>query len=149
MSAVGTYTLILSLPTAARIRVGALGTVPFDAGWYAYTGSALGAGGFARVDRHRELARGERATRHWHVDYLLGHPETEITRVVQTGDGADIECAVSQAVAADHDPIAFFGASDCACGSHLAYAPDGETLITTVERAHKRLSPPAEHDSQE
>lgn len=147
MPAAGTYTLIISLPAAASLQVGALGTITFDAGWYAYTGSALGSGGFARVSRHRELARGERETRHWHIDYLLGHPETAITRVVRTGDDADIECTVSQTVAADHDSIAAFGASDCTCGSHLAHAPKRDRLVTTVERAHKQPSPPATHDS--
>jgi Uri superfamily endonuclease len=68
----GTYTLVIELPETAQIRVGALGTNTFDPGWYAYVGSANGPGGFARVERHRELAAGERDVRHWHVDYLLG-----------------------------------------------------------------------------
>jgi len=68
----GTYTLVLELDRADSIEVGALGEHRFPAGWYAYTGSAFGTGGFARVDRHYELAAGERSTRHWHIDYLLG-----------------------------------------------------------------------------
>ena len=68
----GTYTLLVELPECSTVEVGALGSLDLDAGWYAYTGSALGPGGFTRVQRHREMAVGERAARHWHVDYLLG-----------------------------------------------------------------------------
>ena len=60
----GTYTLVLALADSATIEVGALESLEFDAGRYGYTGSAFGPGGFARVDRHRELCAGERDTRH-------------------------------------------------------------------------------------
>ncbi|MFB6150818.1 MAG: DUF123 domain-containing protein [Haloarculaceae archaeon] len=129
----GTYTLVVELADPARIAVGALGEYAFDAGWYAYTGSAFGPGGFARVDRHRELAAGERDARHWHVDYLLGHPAASVDAVVRT-PGADVECAVARAVAGERVPG--FGASDCDCDSHLAYAEERATLVSSVERAH-------------
>lgn len=129
----GTYTLLVRVPDPASITVGALGEHRFPAGWYAYTGSAFGPGGFSRIDRHRELARGEREVRHWHIDYLLGHPATEIGRVVRTA-GADIECAVARAL--PDAGIVGFGASDCGCFSHLGYAPDREALCDAVERAH-------------
>lgn len=134
----GTYTLLVAMPSADTIAVGALGEIAFDAGWYAYTGSALGSGGFARVRRHRELARRERDTRHWHVDYLLGHPETRIAAVVRTGAGADRECAVSRALAAEFAPVPAFGASDCGCDSHLVCADDREALAAAIARAHER-----------
>jgi len=130
----GTYTLLIELAENATITVGALGEHRFDSGWYAYVGSALGSGGFARVDRHRELAAGERDARHWHVDYLLGHPETRLAEVVTTA--TDGECAVSQAIAGDAVPD--FGCSDCDCDSHLWYDPDDERLRASVEAAHER-----------
>ncbi len=133
----GTYTLLVAMPSADTLTVGALGEIAFDAGWYAYTGSALGSGGFARVHRHRELARGERDTRHWHIDYLLGHPETRIAAVVRTGAGTDRECAVARALAAEFEPVRSFGASDCGCDSHLVYAADGDTLAAAVAGAHE------------
>ncbi len=43
-----------------------------------YTGSALGSGGFSRVERYRAVAAGENDARHWHVDYLLGDETTSI-----------------------------------------------------------------------
>lgn len=129
----GTYTLLIELPTPATIEVGALGERDLLAGWYAYTGSALGPGGFARVDRHREVAAGERDVRHWHIDYLLGHPATVLDRAVRTP--VDAECAIARAVPGERVPS--FGASDCDCESHLAFHEDCEALSSGIETAHR------------
>ncbi|WP_144799285.1 GIY-YIG nuclease family protein [Halorubrum depositum] len=133
----GTYTLLVELADPAVIEVGALGEARFDGGVYAYTGSALGAGGFARVDRHRRTARGEHDVRHWHVDHLLGHPDARIDRVVRSV-GADVECAVAERLRAG--PVDGFGASDCGCPSHLAATEEGESLgafASRVRGAHE------------
>ncbi|WP_254545693.1 GIY-YIG nuclease family protein [Halomarina pelagica] len=138
MNGAGTYTLLVRLPTAARVAFGAAGERALSAGWYAYTGSALGPGGFSRVDRHRELARGERDGRHWHVDYLLGHPAASIEAAVTT-DGEDRECAVARALA-DGDtaaPVPGLGASDCDCDTHLVFAPERAPLERSVRAAHR------------
>ena len=133
----GTYTLVVELSETADIDVGALGTKTFEDGWYAYVGSALGSGGFSRIDRHRELAAGERETRHWHIDYLLGHPESRLASVVRTS-GVDGECSVARAL--DNPALAGFGCSDCDCETHLFYAATKETLLDAVEGAHDPLS---------
>jgi endonuclease-3 len=130
----GTYTLLIDLPRTVEISVGALGTHRFPAGAYAYTGSALGSGGFARVDRHRRVACGDHGVRHWHVDYLTGHPDTSLVDVV-TSTGADAECAIARQL--PDGPVEGFGASDCTCRSHLASDADVETLHATVESAHQ------------
>ncbi|MFB6154510.1 MAG: DUF123 domain-containing protein [Haloferacaceae archaeon] len=130
----GTYTLVLSLPTAATVEVGALGVQSFPPGGYAYTGSALGSGGFGRVDRHRRVAAGEHDVRHWHVDYLLGHPAVAIDTAVTSAD-ADVECAVAARLPAG--PVDGFGSSDCHCRSHLAHDPDPEALLRAVRAAHE------------
>jgi Uri superfamily endonuclease len=134
----GTYTLLVELAAPATVEVGALGAVDFAAGWYAYVGSALGAGGFSRVRRHRELAAGERETRHWHVDYLLGHPAASLDAVVASA-GTDLECAVVRALAAA-GPAAVdgFGCSDCGCDSHLVFRAGRERLLAGVEHAYRR-----------
>ncbi len=132
----GTYTLLVGLDGAATIEVGALGEHRFEADWYAYVGSARGPGGFSRVERHRELAAGERETRHWHIDYLLGHPAASVAGVVRTA-GVDGECAVAGAVGGERVPG--FGCSDCGCDSHLVYRGSREALCTSVERAHRDL----------
>jgi len=131
----GTYTLLVELAEDATVEVGALGEYALSAGWYAYVGSAFGPGGFSRVDRHRELAAGERDARHWHVDYLLGHPAAELVADVRTAE-QDVECAVARAL--PESPIAGFGASDCDCASHLAAAPGRGSLQRAVRAAHER-----------
>jgi len=131
----GTYTLLVELAAPATIEVGALGEHRLDPGSYAYTGSALGAGGFARVDRHRRTARGDHDVRHWHVDHLLGHPDARIDRVVRSV-GAEVECAVADRLPAG--PIDGFGASDCGCESHLAAGADATAdLLELVREAHE------------
>ncbi|WP_459193098.1 GIY-YIG nuclease family protein [Halosimplex sp. J119] len=147
-TAEGTYTLVLELGAPATIEVGALGAREFDAGWYAYTGSAFGPGGFTRVERHRELCAGERDARHWHVDYLLGHPDVTVEAVGRTPD-EDVECEVSRTLAGEQsggdgddaearERVPAFGASDCDCDSHLVSAVDGASLRRAVERVHRK-----------
>ncbi|GAB3680164.1 DUF123 domain-containing protein [Salinarchaeum chitinilyticum] len=118
----GTYSLLVELPEPTAIEIGALGEIVFEAGQYAYTGSAFGPGGFARIDRHRELAAGERDVRHWHVDYLLGQPDARIESV-WISPGADRECAIAGSLPGD--AVAGFGASDCDCETHLVGEADG------------------------
>ncbi len=134
----GTYTLVIAMPTGQTVEVGALGECDFESGWYAYTGSAFGPGGFGRVDRHRELAAGERDTRHWHVDYLLGTDGVRVDAVVRS-PGVDIECAVAQSV--DGTPVPAFGSSDCGCESHLVYDSKRDALLDSVRGAHRKHAP--------
>jgi endonuclease-3 len=114
----GTYALVLSVSTDTVLDVGALGEVTIPAGGYAYVGSALGTGGFSRVDRHRRIAAGDHDVRHWHVDYLLGAPTVTWSGAVALPD-RDCECALARELGAG--PVAEFGASDCECRSHLAH----------------------------
>jgi len=132
----GTYTLMVEFDVAATVEVGALDEIAFAEGWYAYVGSARGPGGFSRVERHRELAAGEREPHHWHVDYLLGYPTASVAGVVRTA-GVDGECAVARALDGERVPV--FGCSDCDCDSHLVYQNSGEALLSSVERAHRGL----------
>ncbi|NIB99204.1 GIY-YIG nuclease family protein [Halobacterium sp. R2-5] len=133
----GTYTLLVELAEAATVAFGAKGEYDLDAGWYAYTGSAFGSGGLGRVDRHRELAAGERDARHWHVDYLLGHPETRVAAVYVT-DEADVECETARALNDAAVPVPGLGASDCDCGTHLAYGAGREAVETVAAERHDR-----------
>jgi len=131
----GTYTLLVELPDPARIEVGALGARDLPAGAYAYTGSALGTGGFARVDRHRRVATGAHDARHWHVDHLTGHPATDLV-AVHAAVGADRECEVARAL--PDGPVPGFGASDCNCRAHLVRFPSAPALSTFRTRLHER-----------
>lgn len=131
----GTYTLLLVAPDPFEAEVGALGAYDLPGGAYAYTGSALGPGGFARVDRHRRVAAGDHDARHWHVDHLTGHAGTDLVDAVTTE--ADGECRVARAL--PDGPVSGFGASDCGCRSHLAHAPTLDALRGRVRSAHASL----------
>jgi endonuclease-3 len=113
----GTYALVFELPHEVELGVGALGTHALPAGGYVYVGSALGPGGFARVDRHRRVATGRHDVRHWHVDYLAGHPDSRL-RGVRTLPGQDVECELAGSLPSG--PVPGFGASDCDCETHLS-----------------------------
>ena len=121
----GTYVLVIDVPRTTSVDVGALGERTFDAGTYAYVGSAFGPGGFSRVDRHRELAAGDRETRHWHIDYLLGQSATALETAIVFPD-ADRECELAAQLPGT--PVDDFGASDCDCTGHLLAAPDADTV---------------------
>ena len=131
----GTYTLVFSLPNTVTIEIGALGEHGFPAGGYCYTGSALGSGGFSRIDRHRRVAAGEHDVRHWHVDYFGGHPETELVAVERT-PGRDCECAVAEDLG--NGPVPGFGASDCDCETHLSRFRTVEAAAEQAAEAHDR-----------
>jgi sugar fermentation stimulation protein A len=62
----GVYHLLIHLPQDTTMEVGKLGNFRFPAGYYVYTGSALG-GLESRIARH--FRRKKRL--HWHIDYLL------------------------------------------------------------------------------
>ncbi len=123
----GTYSLLLQTSDETELEVGALGPIEFPAGYYAYTGSALGPGGFARIDRHRRVHTGQNPTRHWHIDYLL--PHTEILDVFQLPE-TEAECTIAQRLPGE--PIAEFGSSDCSCHSHLRYTHTKNDLETAL-----------------
>lgn len=118
----GSYVLLVDLAEAARIRFGAAGPRDLPAGRYAYVGSARGPGGFARLERHREVARGERPVRHWHVDHLLGLEAASVA-----GDrrfpAAVGECALARAV--QGEAVEGVGCTDCRCRSHLLRVTQG------------------------
>lgn len=114
----GTYLLCIRLREPVDTVVGSLGAVSFPAGWYLYVGSALGPGGFSRVSRHRELARGERTTVHWHIDHLL---TVELSRLSGTYYFPDMAVECATACRFDGEVVTGFGATDCRCSSHLAY----------------------------
>ena len=130
----GTYTLIMKLDAPLRLKVGALGDIFFDEGYYAYTGSALGKAGFARVRRHRDVAARKNRTKQWHIDYLL--PHVAIADIVTSPRP---ECTVAAGIDRRLARVPGFGCSDCRCPSHLHYAESLESMRRAVGSAHKVL----------
>lgn len=129
----GTYTLLIRLPTPTTIAVSALGPTEFTEGWYAYTGSASQPSGFARVERHRAVSRGDHTVRHWHIDYFLGTPETTIAAVLKAPSDT-AECRINTRIPGT--PITGFEASDCSCTAHLVYDDDRTRLETRARAVH-------------
>jgi Uri superfamily endonuclease len=115
----GIYHLLLRLRRPADLRIGRLGRFNFPAGWYVYTGSAMG-GLAARLARHRSRRKRLR----WHIDYLL--QVAEIASVVIVPTRRKIECIRNRRLLALTEAriiVPRFGSSDCRCPSHLLYFP--------------------------
>ena len=114
----GTYVLVMRLHETTTIDVGRLGALAFEPGWYLYVGSALG-GLEARLARH---LRAEKRL-HWHIDYFLRHARIEL---IWYREGRErLECGWARTLAQTPgvQPVApGFGASDCACRTHLFYS---------------------------
>ncbi len=118
----GIYVLILKLDQESDIQIGKLGKLHLRKGFYAYTGSALGTGGFKRVERHFNVATGENPTRKWHIDYLL--PKSKIVCAILLPTEVPIECKLARNIRkiSGITIIPGFGCTDCSCETHLFYA---------------------------
>ncbi len=115
----GVYVLILRMNESKDIRIGKLGRLHFKRGYYSYVGSAQGSGGEKRITRHFNVAQGKKATRKWHIDYLLPHSEVICAVFSPTDD--DLECVVAKILGKISSAIPGFGCSDCSCESHLFF----------------------------
>jgi Uri superfamily endonuclease len=118
----GTYVLIASVAQMKRLEVGRLGTFDIVPGFYAYVGSAFGAGGLrARIGHHLEST----AAPHWHIDYLLGIAEPIEVWFSTASQKLERHWAdVLEKAPNFRIPIARFGSSDYhrSRSSHLFYA---------------------------
>lgn len=71
-----------------------------------------------RVARHRQKDKKLR----WHIDYLLAHPDTEISEIIHHLSEIKEECQYNQRLISHgaEAPVAGFGSSDCRiCPAHL------------------------------
>lgn len=110
----GVYVLMVSVDKPVTLRVGALGTVSFDRGLYAYVGSAQG-NLEKRVERHLR----KRKKLFWHIDYLLDSPKVRVDRVLFSRAGRTVECRIAKRMNSFAVAVKGFGSSDCDCVSHL------------------------------
>lgn len=123
----GVYTLIIHVSKPMRIRVGKLGLGEFPAGYYTYTGSALGKGALSlrgRVGRHFRTGKRLR----WHLDFLLNSRTTKIVSAVVSDTKLPKECQVSSFLEKTRGVtvvVKGFGSQDCklGCNSHLHHFP--------------------------
>jgi Uri superfamily endonuclease len=115
----GTYALVLSSSIASPVRIGKLGSLQLQPGCYVYVGSAHGPGGLrARLGHHL----GSSSRPHWHIDCLRAHANPE--EVWYCYDPRPWEHHWAKCIGMQPGasiPLTGFGASDCACDSHLYF----------------------------
>ena len=121
----GIYTLIIALDRSRTIVIGKRGRILFDAGYYAYVGSALN-GLEARIARHLKADK----LLHWHIDYFLRKARVE--EVLWGITDKNEECAIAGHCMQTLLPVLRFGCSDCRCTSHLFFSGDKKYLRKTV-----------------
>ena len=126
----GRYILLLRLVEKNDIKIGRLGTIRFDSGYYAYVGSAMG-GLKQRVSRH---LRKEKKF-HWHIDYFL--EKALVENIVVCESMQSNECDIAGELAKTYRVINGFGSSDCKCAGHLYYSPVtfGDRIMRMLESA--------------
>ena len=121
MTKQGSYVLYLDVKQPLTIRVGSLKNVFLPPGRYAYIGSAR-TGIAGRIRRHRRLAEKKSGKRHWHIDYLLVHPQVQLAGETRIPEAE--ECDISHQIASRRGtttPVPNFGSTDCRhrCKAHL------------------------------
>ena len=118
----GTYILIANVSQMRRWEIGSLGKFDLIPGFYAYVGSAFGAGGLrARLGHHLAAT----AEPHWHIDYLLQVASPVEIWYATAGRKLEHHWADSlEAASRFRIPIPRFGASDYhrSRRSHLFYS---------------------------
>ncbi|HXY55756.1 MAG TPA: DNA/RNA nuclease SfsA [Nitrospirota bacterium] len=109
----GSYIIIMRLMRDRKLKIGGLGAVRFEKGFYLYAGSAK-KNLTQRIARHRR----RRKKLFWHIDYLREYADFCAALPVRTS--ASLECDLAFALEGiSHWTIPGFGSSDCSCDSHL------------------------------
>lgn len=112
----GIYCLVIKVKSPTKIKVGKLGRIKFEKGYYTYVGSALN-NLKARIARHLKTRKKLR----WHIDYLLASPKVEIEQILTKVTKKRLECIFNKKIQKFGIEIKGFGSSDCNCKSHLTY----------------------------
>lgn len=115
----GSYLLVIKKENDSIIRIGKLGEIAFNKGFYVYVGSALN-GLEQRIKRHLRNNKNI----NWHIDYLLDY--AKITDVFYKENNVREECHIAKKLSKKLSSISGFGCSDCTCKSHLFYGTYNE-----------------------
>ena len=133
----GTYAIVLKPNGERSIKIGKLGMLRVQAGYYIYVGSAFGPGGLkARIAHHNRVSHRPR----WHIDYL--RTTAKIREVWYTYDPRPMEhqwagtFAGAKGITA---PFPGFGSSDCNCKAHLYYAKSKPPLASFRRRLRAKI----------
>ncbi|MBS7287922.1 MAG: GIY-YIG nuclease family protein [Candidatus Freyarchaeota archaeon] len=138
----GVYVLVLRFLKDVAVRVGSLGEVRFNFGYYGYVGSGMGRGAsslFGRIRRHLSNSK----LIFWHIDYVTSLDEVKVAAVFFAESGTRLEHAVSKALkAVGAIVVRGFGSSDCdeGCGGHMFFIGNSlEEAFSTIFNAFKKL----------
>ena len=143
----GTYTVILSCNRPTIVRIGRLGSIRLQAGYYVYTGSGLGAGAVSlegRIARHKRRSK----TLRWHIDYLTSNKYCKFTGAVYVVSSRRLECRINRLILRSFQALPTlrkFGSSDCNCSTHLLSTGEsvkGEELLKELELLYSNFGSP-------
>jgi Uri superfamily endonuclease len=149
----GTYTVVLACERPFQARFGELGCAQVEAGYYLYTGSALGRGALSlegRLTRHRRLFKKKR----WHIDYLTTRRAVRFKGALYLVSNKRLECKINQAIQENVRTVMILpnlGASDCRCQAHLVRVGDIMSkvkLLNQLERVYSRFGQAFRWDSE-
>lgn len=122
----GVYILIIELAQNSVIKIGNLGSIEFQKGFYVYVGSAK-KGLMSRIKRHK----GKFKKIHWHIDYFL--KKARVIKDIAIITEEELECELSRRVFSFSEGfIPGFGCSDCRCRSHLFYFKDNPIFNRSI-----------------
>ncbi len=110
----GIYILLLHLDNKKRIKVGKLGVINFEKGYYVYVGSAQ-KNLEKRIQRHLSNEKKLR----WHIDYLLKH--AKIIKIFIKKAKKDEEAKTAFELSEKFSYVKNFGSSDSKAPSHLFF----------------------------
>ena len=130
----GVYVLIISVGKDTKVNVGALGSIFFEKGSYAYVGSAQN-GLERRVQRHLRKEK----KKFWNIDYLLDDDAVGIVKVFYKEAEKSEECKIAGKLSEKGVAVRRFGCSDCGCVSHLFRVDDCGLLRDFLSEMHLRF----------
>jgi Uri superfamily endonuclease len=108
------------------LKIGKLGELEFEGGYYAYIGSAMN-GLEARITRHLRTKK----KMFWHIDYLLKYGK--IIDIFYKISQKKNECNFADNLAVELESIINFGSSDCNCKSHLFYNKNKNQIKAAIQ----------------
>ncbi len=119
----GVYVLVISVGKDIKLNVGALGSISFEKGLYAYVGSAQN-----NLEKRIKRHLGKDKREFWHVDYLLDNDAVRVVKAFYREAGRSEECGIARRLAERGVAVENFGCSDCGCVSHLFRVEDYDFL---------------------
>jgi len=126
------YILIISIDDDSIVKVGSLGKIRFQRGYYIYIGSG-GRSLFKRVSRHFKKYKVER----WHIDYLTNiYRPIEAYRLLNCRDEYE---ASEYLLKEGLKYIPRFGSTDKRSKSHLFYIKDIDELDSVKNKLNNKF----------